>query len=1551
MFSPSNGSVVCTACVAGTRSDSLRGSAGCTACGAGEFSVGRSAVCASLGVVAADGKGTCALQPGGLRLCWPPSPGPFDDQSYVSMCRDCGVVTGTGALVCVGGTVTGTFLYVTCDSVAGVACAVTVNGGAVVCFVPTTLAPLPSGPHVLPAAAAYVTCAGVLGPACCALLSDATVSCWTVWAGGLALGPPSAVPPLAALVVGASDEACGAPAGGGDAVCWRLNTSTLSTPPPMAFTKLCTYSGFWCGISGGVVRCWGAGEVEDAPNVANPPAMDLACGPTHVCALDSAGLLDCAGVVPERPSCPSPSSVMAPNRCVVVVAVAADNGRGPGIGPGDTVTLLWSRPFTLPVCNPEWRSVGSALGGPFVFSPPLGALGARGGWVDGRTFVLTLERATGNASMSVDLAQTRVGNVAISLLSSPCAEHVNVTSDGVMIRGTWGAMPAPRVLSAIAVDSGAGRGLNEGDSVVVSFDAPTNRPKMLDARVGGMWSWAGAPAALGDVELTGDWRDASTLVVSLSGPSLVGLDAPIGEIGVNVSVLSADESSPPSEQVVPVIGTFGNSIVDVRGPSALSLRGGEQVTLSLAVHVGGSLVGAPIQGFYGDETREYAAAGCVVRSRNSVVCTTVPGVGANLAWRLVGAGADSVSEGGPETQSSYAAPVLLDLTVEGKSFTDTVGGGVLVLTGGGFGASTSDLDGVVCSTAAAPQESTAAKGCIVTVPNSVVQCIAPPLRGQSAACVLSVGGQHTGVAVSLGAAPPVITGVALVQWNATCGSNVTMCAQGGDVVLVSGNNFGAVVDGVLVACGASFAHSCRLAAPHTAVLCTTPPGGGSRLVWAVSVIGVTSAAFVALSYAPPQILSFSPLSEAHTAGFTARVTCANCQLQPVVVFDGARLPSVRGAAGSWLVDVPRGVGGGHSCVLVSGNQRSGTIAVSYAPPAIVALDIVSHSPPLYDVKITGTSLGGVLASTQVVVGAVACGVLSVSHTSVVFSTSTSAGLVVVTIAGLASPPVHFDALAPQAQPLVTGWHAGSLALDAGGTVTVQGAALRASLPGVTRVVLVPYDCGGAAGGMRDACVALTIAGDGRALECALPPSTSATVVLAVVKLVRGSCGAAAPPLVVRYDPPVVAGTTPSALRTSGGDMLAIAGLNLEAGTTVAVGGAPCTVVSLAPRELLCTAPAGGGAAVPLLMTSPTYGAHVAGTLRYARPVVLSMAPAVFPAVGGTLTLSGTDLGDGAITRVLLDGVAAAVRSAAWNFTSVLVPAGVGAGLNVTIDVAGQVIVAGRVGYTPPAVAALREAALDAAAGGVFHVLGANFGPPPGARVAVTVNLVPCTGVTVGDDGELSAVLPPFQAVAYAAALVVTVAGQASRPAAVPVLCPPGQAGAAGLLCTRCPPNAVCYGGRLSPVPAFGYYAAQTAAGRTYVPCQPAESCVALPAPTVSEAASGAVASWLAWPRDGNETVNCAAPAYGGAGCAVCGQGFYRKEGACTMCSPLAGLHLALFVAGAAAGVLLLTWAYQRRAQLKGLSVGIDFAQVCVPARAGVRACRGRACFVLQIHVM
>jgi IPT/TIG domain len=253
---------------------------------------------------------------------------------------------------------------------------------------------------------------------------------------------------------------------------------------------------------------------------------------------------------------------------------------------------------------------------------------------------------------------------------------------------------------------------------------------------------------------------------------------------------------------------------------------------------------------------------------------------------------------------------------------------------------------------------------------------------------------------------------------------------------------------------------------------------------------------------------------------------------------------------------------------------------------------------------------------------------------------------------------------------------------------------------------------------------------------------------------------------------------------------------------------------------------------------------------------------------------------------------------------------------------------------PPSLATASVPFVDAADGGTITLTGTNFGPP-GTPVAVALGGVNCSRAVVLSDAAVSCVAAAFQTVNGAATVTLTVGGQtAVLPSPLPMLCPPGMFGGDGERCRACPAHAVCYGGRFEPLPSSGYYRATRTA---FLACAPPEACAALPAPAPEQLLSVPPGSgWALVAPDpgasgganGSATVfNCAAPAYTGTTCSLCGAGYYRVATPCIACPSHAAAVLGLYVALVLLVIIVLQWAYRRRAMLKGLTVGIDFLQV------------------------
>ena len=246
-------------------------------------------------------------------------------------------------------------------------------------------------------------------------------------------------------------------------------------------------------------------------------------------------------------------------------------------------------------------------------------------------------------------------------------------------------------------------------------------------------------------------------------------------------------------------------------------------------------------------------------STTTLQCVTVPGVGSNLAITV---SIEGQSSGATNiTGFGYAPPVIT--SVSGGQNMLTSGGDALVITGTGFGPGQPSPDwvryGLVTGGATGPTKYAALK-CAVVAVDTQITCVTAPGTGGSTPYSLqvSVGGQSSAVfAANIFYAPPMITSFVPVGGLQT---------SGGQQVQLNGLNFGpggdpsVVITATYSTRGAgrggsslSFtATGCTLTAPNAQITCTSAPGGGSALSWAVNVDGQRSVN-PTTSYAAPSI--------------------------------------------------------------------------------------------------------------------------------------------------------------------------------------------------------------------------------------------------------------------------------------------------------------------------------------------------------------------------------------------------------------------------------------------------------------------------------------------------------------------------------------------------------------------------------------------------------------------------------------------------------------------------------------------------------------------------
>jgi hypothetical protein len=145
-------------------------------------------------------------------------------------------------------------------------------------------------------------------------------------------------------------------------------------------------------------------------------------------------------------------------------------------------------------------------------------------------------------------------------------------------------------------------------------------------------------------------------------------------------------------------------------------HGGTTITLTGTNF--GPATGPAVVVTYGVTGTRYAASGCAVLVPNTQIqCTSLPGIGAHLAWKVrVGGQLSALSV----SQTSYTVPNITSLTIfGGASSMPTVGGTIVTVNGTNFGPLAFDP---VNATYGVIGTEYAATSCVVTVGHVTMRC-------------------------------------------------------------------------------------------------------------------------------------------------------------------------------------------------------------------------------------------------------------------------------------------------------------------------------------------------------------------------------------------------------------------------------------------------------------------------------------------------------------------------------------------------------------------------------------------------------------------------------------------------------------------------------------------------------------------------------------------------------------------------------------------------------------------------------------------------------------
>ena len=1215
----------------------------------------------------------------------------------------------------------------------------------------------------------------------------------------------------------------------------------------------------------------------------------------------------------------------------ILSAVALNTGGQPGLGVGDSVLV------TMDVDTDAASVLGPhvSLGGTIVT------------WVDERTWRILIV----DASSAADPALTRVGAALVSgVVRSADWTSPSGTASAVLT-GSWGNFPAPEILSAIANDTSGEPGLGVGDTIAIKFDRDTSTPRAE--------SLLEFSASVG--EFNAKWVSRSLLLVTILNVSSAegAKTTRVGTLQVRFvgDLRTVDLSSPLCSIPAVVYGSWGNSITGIThgiGGSAAAQRlataGGQMVALALAASLGsGGDAAGPVSATYSNGAFSFTATDCtVVATGVAIQCVTVAGVGAGFVWTV------SIWHAPlpvPTAVTGYAAPVITNVQIVAPDVGTTYGGQLVYIFGSSFGfKALSAVGEVVFYPRGYKQVVFAATSCRVTTDDSVVTCRMPPSAGSNFVFSMDVGGQLT-TDVTLPVLSPLILAVLAPP----------LTSAGGSRVRILGKYFGVPtsVPPSVTYGGPSLsfaATNCSVVTPQEEIECVSAPGYGIDLLWQVSVLGVTSNAFVSkISHASPVIMGVTQGSTpVPTAGGAVVVQGFNFPAAyPAVIVssvDGVVVPSSRITTTSITVSVPAGVGPQHTLIITVSDEPPSSMSFAYAAPAVTRVQPFAGGLAFWDVELQGSNFGSVASAVNISVSGVPCVVQSLSDSRIVCRTiAMSGGSTTLTVSHQSADGVpNFSPQSSAPNPSLTPGTVSvvasgdprapsALPLDGGSTVRLGGSGLGGSHPTFSALLQTGAvwddvkDCPRVlalrnASRASDFCVG-TVAWTPTSATCTLPPSRRALVYLAAVDLWFGStCYPAQPvPVAVRYDPAVVLLVEPASLQTHGGERLSLIGTGFPDDASVAIGGAVCMSTSVTGgTSMQCTSPPGVNANTSLSVASSAYPTGRAQSVRvgYLPPLLSRVDPRLAPCAGGALArITGEQLG-------YASAVAVTAGSFEWTVVNVsadgrlafaLLPPGVGMALDVSVRVGDQVAsLHSAFSYAAPVVYGSDSSYVDAAAGGSIVVSGMNFVPLTVnvSALAVTIDGTPCTSARRLSDTAIACTSPPLL-VRHSATLVVTIDGQSGY-LDVPVLCPPQFYGTTdGAACRACPTGAVCAGTYYGPFALAGYTRVSGGAAGAFVACVPPESCVAeVPVPAANGSSGDSA------PLESNCEVG-----YSGAACRYCAPGYYRNSGAyCAKCSSLTKVYLVVFVVAIVLVGVLVGYMQKRQYNLQGLSIGMDLFQ-------------------------
>ena len=298
-------------------------------------------------------------------------------------------------------------------------------------------------------------------------------------------------------------------------------------------------------------------------------------------------LRDASGTNDATDSPPSISGSFGalPTPAVTSITAQDTSGGGPGIQAGDQVVLSFSNPTDLYDVTLA-PGIGSNL--PITGKPTgWGTIGPAQ-WVSSSVLVITL-----GAGATIAVGDS-VGLLANTIELPGGGNQPDAVGFPMALTGSFGTPLTPDMTAAVASDTGAGAGVNNGDTVVLAFSCSTNA---YGGGQGGAW-WTtninsilqleGGTRSWGGI-VSGAWTTTTnsndTLTITVSGAG-----APTIAVGQNIAVIAGTVKdstgtmnaigSPPG-----ITGSFGAIPVPqvisavATGAGTAAVEAGDRLTL------------------------------------------------------------------------------------------------------------------------------------------------------------------------------------------------------------------------------------------------------------------------------------------------------------------------------------------------------------------------------------------------------------------------------------------------------------------------------------------------------------------------------------------------------------------------------------------------------------------------------------------------------------------------------------------------------------------------------------------------------------------------------------------------------------------------------------------------------------------------------------------------------------------------------------------------------------------------------------------------------------